>query len=114
MNYGYVGPEMGKVNTGSVNEGCLCRTFNARPFSLCSVCCRTTMHQCTVGDVMYRSGLDGTNDQTNLGEHVSPESQMTHDVRESQGPSEVNNSSFSMALFTYGKLLKVLNCTFKR
>ncbi|XP_067240640.1 centromere protein F isoform X1 [Chanodichthys erythropterus] len=49
---------------------------------------RTMMHQCTVGDVMYRSGLDGTNDQTNLGEHVSPESQMTHDVRESQGPSE--------------------------
>ncbi|XP_051774258.1 centromere protein F isoform X2 [Ctenopharyngodon idella] len=49
---------------------------------------RTMMHQCTVGDVTYRSGLDGTNDQTNLGEHVSPESQMTHDVRESQGPAE--------------------------
>ncbi|KAK7140982.1 hypothetical protein R3I93_015203 [Phoxinus phoxinus] len=44
--------------------------------------------QCAVGDVTYRSGLDDTNDQTNLGEHVSPETQMTHDVRESQGPAE--------------------------
>lgn len=87
MKYGYVGPEMGKVNTGSVNERCLCRTLNARPFSLCSVCCRTKMHQCTVKDV---TGLADTNDQTNLGEHVSPETQMTH---ESQGPDKVNNIS---------------------
>ncbi|XP_056106388.1 centromere protein F [Rhinichthys klamathensis goyatoka] len=49
---------------------------------------RTTSRRCTVGDVTYRSGLDDTNDQTNLGEHVSPETQMTHDVRESQGPAE--------------------------
>ncbi|XP_077103526.1 uncharacterized protein LOC143756745 isoform X3 [Siphateles boraxobius] len=47
-----------------------------------------TTRLCTVGDVTYRSGLDETNDQTNLGEHVSPETQMTHDVRESQGPAE--------------------------
>ncbi|XP_039504714.1 centromere protein F isoform X2 [Pimephales promelas] len=47
-----------------------------------------TTRRCTVGDVTYRSGLDDTNDQTNLGEHVSPETQMTHDVRESQGPAE--------------------------
>lgn len=93
MNYGYVGSEMGKVNTGSVNEGCLCRTLNARPFSLCSGASWFYSRQRTVGDVTYRSGLDDTNDQTNLGEHVSPETQMTHDVRESQGPAEVNNVS---------------------
>lgn len=93
MKYGYVGTEMGKVNKGSVNERCLCRTLNARPFSLCSVCCRTKMHQCTVKDVTNRSGLADTNDQTNLGEHVSPETQMTHNVRESQGPDKVNNIS---------------------
>lgn len=46
---------------------------------------RTMMHQRLVGDVTYRSGLDDTNDQTNLGEHVSPETQMIHDVR---GPAE--------------------------
>ncbi|XDV37668.1 hypothetical protein PO909_007233 [Leuciscus waleckii] len=49
---------------------------------------QTTSRQRTVGDVTYRSGLDDTNDQTNLGEHVSTETQMTHDVRESQGPAE--------------------------
>ncbi|XP_016431752.1 centromere protein F isoform X2 [Sinocyclocheilus rhinocerous] len=49
---------------------------------------RTKMHQCTVKDVTNRSGLANTNDQTNLGEHVSPETQMTHYVRESQGPDK--------------------------
>ncbi|XP_016305703.1 centromere protein F-like isoform X2 [Sinocyclocheilus anshuiensis] len=49
---------------------------------------RTKMHQCTVRDVTHRSGLADMNDQTNLGEHVSLGTQMTHDVRESQGPVE--------------------------
>ncbi|XP_067313124.1 centromere protein F isoform X2 [Pseudorasbora parva] len=49
---------------------------------------RTMMHQRAVRDVTHRSGLDDTNYQTNLGEHVSPETQMTHDVRDSQGPTE--------------------------
>ncbi|XP_016381082.1 centromere protein F-like [Sinocyclocheilus rhinocerous] len=49
---------------------------------------RTKMLQCTVRDMTHRSGLVDMNDQTNLGEHVSPETQMTHDVRESQGPVE--------------------------
>lgn len=93
MNYGYVDPEMGKVNIGSVNERCLCRTLKARPFSLNSVCCRTMMHQCTVREVTHQSGLADMNDQTSLGEHVSPETQMTHAMRESQGPFEVNNIS---------------------
>ncbi|RXN29258.1 centromere F-like isoform X1 [Labeo rohita] len=48
---------------------------------------RTETHQC-VRDVTYRSGLDDTNDQTNLRENVSPETQKTHDIRESQGPVE--------------------------
>ncbi|XP_018936784.2 centromere protein F isoform X1 [Cyprinus carpio] len=49
---------------------------------------RTKMHQCTVKDVTNRSGLATTNEQTNLREHVPPETQTTHNVRESQGPDK--------------------------
>ncbi|XP_058653429.1 centromere protein F isoform X2 [Onychostoma macrolepis] len=49
---------------------------------------RTKMHQCTVKDLTNRPGLADTNDQTDLGEHVSPETQMTRNVRESQGPDK--------------------------
>uniref|UniRef100_A0A8C1JUQ1 Centromere protein F-like n=1 Tax=Cyprinus carpio TaxID=7962 RepID=A0A8C1JUQ1_CYPCA len=49
---------------------------------------RTMMHQCTVREVTHQSGLADMNDQTSLGEHVSPETQMTHAMRESQGPFE--------------------------
>ncbi|KAL1261690.1 hypothetical protein QQF64_006955 [Cirrhinus molitorella] len=41
---------------------------------------RTKMHLCTV--------KDDKNDQSHFAEHVSPETQKTHDVRESQGPVE--------------------------
>ncbi|XP_052471438.1 centromere protein F isoform X2 [Carassius gibelio] len=49
---------------------------------------RTKMHQCTVREGTHWSPLADMNDQTNLGKHVSPETQMTRDVRESQGSVE--------------------------
>ncbi|XP_059377938.1 centromere protein F-like [Carassius carassius] len=49
---------------------------------------RTKMHQCTVREGTHWSRLADMNDQTNLGKHVSPETQMTRDVRESQGSVE--------------------------
>ncbi|XP_051505760.1 centromere protein F-like isoform X2 [Myxocyprinus asiaticus] len=49
---------------------------------------RTMMHQCTVTDMTYQCGLEDRNEQTNLGQHVSPETQMVNDVSESQRPAE--------------------------
>ncbi|XP_052005174.1 centromere protein F-like [Xyrauchen texanus] len=49
---------------------------------------RTMMHQCTVTDMTYQCGLEERNEQTNLGEHVLPETHMVNDVSESRGPAE--------------------------
>lgn len=48
---------------------------------------RTMMHQCDVRDVTYHSGLDDSN-LTNSDEKVSSKTQITIDVRNSQGPAE--------------------------
>ncbi|XP_056327752.1 centromere protein F isoform X2 [Danio aesculapii] len=49
---------------------------------------RAMMHQCTVRDVTYRSGLDESNALTDFEENVSSETQMSHDVRNTQEPAE--------------------------
>ncbi|XP_059372174.1 centromere protein F isoform X1 [Carassius carassius] len=61
---------------------------------------RTMMHQCTVQDVSNRSGLANTNDQINLGKHVSPKTQMTHNVRESQEPDKTYSFNCFQDLMT--------------